>query len=358
MPVQTIDTTQILGDYKNYLWPFLEKYLALIKDLPEFCQISKNYHDVLDFHFQLSSEYSQRKGKYIRPILLMLTAEALGCQREKALNTAIAMQLSEDWILNHDDIEDDSMQRRGLPALHKTYGVPLAINAGDAIHNLTWKVLNDNQTLLGPDLTKKISDEFFTMINRTLIGQTVEIKWTQDNRFDLSLDDVLFILESKTGYYTIAGPMRLGAIIAGADSEQLEKIYKFGINLGRVFQIKDDLLDLTSDFAGQKKQQGNDVYEGKRTVMLTHLAQIIEGDEKTKFFEVMKKTREQKTETEIKWVIEMMHKYGSIDYAQNLLNQYQKEVYDLFDTDLKFLSQNPSRDYIKTIVDFIATRDH
>lgn len=352
------DIVQILNDYKNYIWPNLENYLQLIKDLPNFCQIPSKYQDVSDFNFDLATDYPRRKGKYIRPILLLLTAEALGCAKEKALNTAIAMQLSEDWILNHDDIEDDSLERRGQPTLHRLHGIGLAVNAGDAVHNLVWKVLSDNQKLLGPEMQPKVADEFFTMINRTIIGQTAEIKWTQDNRFDMNLEDVLFILESKTGYYTIAGPMRLGAIIAGASQEQLEKIYQFGVILGRVFQIKDDLLDLTSDFAGQKKQTGNDIYEGKRTVMLTHLAQNITNENKDKFFEIMSKPRDQKTESDVKWVIEMMNKYGSIEYSQNMLNKYQQEVYSIFDTDLDFLSANPARDYLKTIIDFIATRDH
>jgi geranylgeranyl diphosphate synthase type II len=353
-----IDIKQVLTEYKNYIWPNLENYLNLIKNLPSYCQISPKYQDISDFNFKLASDYPQRKGKYVRPILLLLTAEALGCPKEKALNTAIAMQLSEDWILNHDDIEDDSLERRGEKTLHRLYGTGLAINAGDAVHNLTWKVLSDNFKLLGADLSQEITDEFFNMINRTIIGQTVEIKWTKDNRFDLNLEDILFILESKTGYYTIAGPMRLGAIIAGANKDQLDKIYQFGIVLGRVFQIKDDLLDLTSDFAGQKKQYGNDIYEGKRTVMLTHLFQNISGQDKDEFLKIMSKSRDQKTEFEVKWTIEMMNKYGSIDFAKKILNEFQNQAYSLFDTNLKFLSKEPARSYIKSIIDFIATRDH
>ena len=252
---------EILTQNINILWPEIEKYLDLIKNYPEFCKIKPQYQPLLDLHFQMVSDYPQRKGKYLRPTLLMLTAQSLGFDLNKSLPTAAAMQISEDWILGHDDIEDQSLERRGQPAIQKVYGNELAINAGDALHVLMWQVLSKNFLTLDKNIAQKIQDEFFLMLNRTILGQTIEIKWTQENRFDLSEEDVLLILESKTGYYTIAGPMRLGAILAGATEDQLNSIYKFGIMLGRSFQIVDDLLDLTSDFGGLKKQQGNDIYD-------------------------------------------------------------------------------------------------
>ena len=74
--------------------------------------------------------------------------------------------------------------------------------------------------------------------------------------------------------------MRLGAIIASTTPDQLEHIYQFGKLTGYLFQIKDDLLDLTSDFQGLKKQTGNDIYEGKRTIMLAHLFRAVKGEDK------------------------------------------------------------------------------
>jgi len=148
----------------------------------------------------------------------------MGAKREKAMITAAAMQISEDWILNHDDIEDDSESRRGKPALHKIYGNELAINAGDALHIIMWKVLFDNFSTLNKELAMKIIEEFYTMLSRTVLGQEIELKWTRDKRFDLNYEDNLMILESKTGYYSIAGPMRLGAIFARSSRASLKSI--------------------------------------------------------------------------------------------------------------------------------------
>lgn len=349
---------EILKYNRELIWPFIKTNLNQIKDFPPFCVLDKKYQKLVDFHFNMVSDYPQRMGKYIRPTLILLTAQAMGYSQNKTIPTAAAMQLSEDWILGHDDIEDQSISRRGAPAIQKIYGDHLAINAGDALHNLTWQILSQNFSILDKKIAQKINQEFFTMINRTILGQTIEIKWTEENRYDLTEEDILLILESKTGYYTIAGPMRLGAILAGATDSQLESIYKFGTVLGRSFQIIDDLLDLTSDFSGQKSQVGNDIYEGKRTIMLIHLLNHINPKYKSQLQSILQKIRSQKTPKEISWVIKQMEQTGSLEYSRQLANKFSKEARQIFDTELTFLSQEPFRSQISSCIDFITTRNH
>jgi len=353
-----INAVEVLTKYKAILWPEIEKHLDLIKNYPTFCQIKPEYQSLLDLHFKMVSDYPQRKGKYLRPTLLMLTAQSLGVDLKNTLFAAEAMQVSEDWILGHDDIEDQSEERRGYPALQKIYGNELALNAGDALHILMWQILSKNYSILDKNIAQKIEDEFFLMLNRTILGQTIEIKWTQENRMDLTEEDILLILESKTGYYTIAGPMRLGAILAGATDSQLESIYKFGILLGRSFQIVDDLLDLTSDFEGQKKQQGNDIYEGKRTIMLIHLLNNANSSDLSKLKEIFKKPRINKTADEINWVIQKMTEYGSLEYGKSLAKKFTTEAQTIFDKELVFLNKEPFRSELQSIFDFILTRSH
>ena len=353
---QPLSFPQVLENYKKIVWPFIEKNLNQIKDFPDFCKVDQKYQSIIDFHFDMVSDYPKRQGKYLRPTLVLLSAQSMGFDLNKSIPTAAAMQISEDWILGHDDIEDQSDSRRGLPAIQKIYGNELALNAGDALHLLMWQVLGQNFSILDKDVAQKIHQEFFTMINRTILGQTIEIKWIQDNRFDLTEEDILLILESKTGFYTIAGPMRLGAILAGASDSQLESIYKFGVMLGRSFQIIDDLLDLTSDFGGLKKQQGNDIYEGKRTIMLVHLINNINSSDKPKLLEILNKSRSQKTADEVAWVIDQTKQVGSLDYSRNLADKFSKEAVKIFDSELKFLDKEPFRSQLKSCIDFITTR--
>lgn len=355
---QVVDFKQVLEQKKTLVWPEIKKYLDHLLDFPEFCQIMPNYQSVAKFHQKIVGEYPRRQGKYLRPSLVLLTTSAMGYPEKKALKVAAAMQISEDWILNHDDIEDDSWVRRGKPALHRIYGHQLAINAGDALHVLMWRVLQDNFVLVGQKKALAIWDEFCLMLARTTLGQTAEIKWTQDNRLDLSEEDVLFILASKTGYYTIAGPMRLGAILAGASQKQLASLYEFGKNLGCSFQIIDDLLDLTSDFAGQKAQPGNDIFEGKRTIMLVHLLAQAKARDRKRLTDLLNKPREAKSQTEVDWVIEKMRQFGSLDYARCLAEEFASQAKLIFEKKLKFLKFQPARDQLKAGIDFILERDH
>jgi len=353
-----IDFKKVLEEKKEIVWKEIEKYLKGLRKFPSYCRIPSKYQSLVCFHQKIVSEYPQRKGKYVRPALVLLTASAMGFPEEKAVKTAAAMQISEDWILNHDDIEDDSLERRGKPALHRLYGKELAINAGDALHVLMWKVLWDNRQVLGERKAGEIAEEFFQMLNRTTLGQTIEICWTKKNKLDLVDRDILLILESKTAYYTIAGPMRLGAILAGASQKQLESIYEFSKPLGYCFQIRDDILDLTSDFAGLKKQVGNDIYEGKRTIMLSHLLRTAKDGDKKRLLEVMAKKREEKTAKEVDWVIGLMKKYGSLEYAQKLAEKFAQQALETFERKLKFLKYQPARDQLKAGAGFILKRKY
>lgn len=352
------DFVSLLQHYRQLVWPIIEKQLSQATEFPDYCRISPKYSNLLQFHQELISNYPLRFGKYLRPSLVILTAQAMGCPLKRTLTTAAAMQLSEEWVLCHDDIEDNSLERRGAPTLHRLYGPELAINAGDHLQTLQWKLLLDNFSLLGPEMAGKITDEFLVMFNRTFLGQTIDIKWNQDKEIILTDEDVFLTFESKTGYYTIAGPMRLGAILAGATPKELDKIYRFGVYLGRVFQIIDDYLDLTSDFKGLKKQQGNDIYENKKTIMLIDLIRKVDGDDKLKLGLILSKNRDAKTPEDVQYVIGLMRKYGCLEYTLQLARQFSTECLHQFDTDLQFLEVEPFRGQLKAGIDFIVNRDH
>ncbi len=350
--------SQVLARSKKLVWPQIRRYLEELEKFPAYCRPPQRYYSLVKFNRQLIADYPQRKGKYFRPTLVLLTARAMGVSLKKAILTAAAMQMSEDWILNHDDLEDNSRQRRGKPTLHRLYGPELAINAGDGLHVLMWQALLDNCRQLGPEKGLALLNEFNLMLRRTVLGQTVEIKWTRENNLNLKVADVLFILESKTGYYTVAGPMRLGAILAGARKSQLDALYHFGKLVGYSFQIRDDLLDLTSDFAGLKKQRGNDIYEGKRTVMLVHLLQQIKGRPRQRLLAILAKKRAQKTKTDVDWVIRMMAKYGSLDYGRQLAAKFGQEALLYFRQNLGFLRRQPARRQLEAMIRFVIERQY
>ena len=174
-----VDFKKVLEQKKKLVWLEVKKYLDSLSSFPKFCQPAAKYRPLVSFHQKITSDYSQRKGKYLRPTLVLLTAEAMGFPTKKAIRTAAAMQVSEDWMLIHDDVEDDSLQRRGQPALHRIYGSQLAFNAGDALHALMWRILTGNQKVIGPVKSRAIIEEFHRILARTTLGQMVELKWIQ-----------------------------------------------------------------------------------------------------------------------------------------------------------------------------------
>jgi len=351
-----IDFKDVLAEKKKIIWKEYQKYLQEKSRPVEANDKVGNYAEEDSFFWKTVSDYPKRQGKYVRGSLILLVCEALGFPQEKAALTAAAMQASEDWLLVHDDLEDGSFQRRGGKSLHLLYGVNQCINAGDALQIIMWKMLRDNEKVLGAEKAFRVMDEFEKMLMRTSLGQSVEIKWIEENKLDLSDEDLMFVIGGKTVYYSIAGPLRLGGMIAGLDEKKLGLMYDFGIPLGRCFQIRDDLLDLTSDFEGQKKQVGNDIFEGKRTLMLGHLLRTAKGKDLERVKAIMAKKREKKTGEEARFVIDKMKEYGSLDYAAEKASDLKKQAFKAFDEKLGFLDKEPGRSKLKAGIDFILER--
>jgi geranylgeranyl diphosphate synthase type II len=345
-----------LDDYKKRVWPEIKHYLDFNIESISNLEDEK----AQEYHLKLCADYPQRGGKYFRPTLLLLTAEALGGTIQKAIKTAAAMEISEDWLLIHDDFEDHSLHRRGEPTLHRRYSPELAINAGDTLQILMWRILRENESLLGAATTFRIMDEFYRMLMRTAFGQTTEIYHIQNNDCDLTEDDGYFIIDGKTSYYTIAGPMRLGAIIAVEDKDKLERqifptLNEFGRCLGRAFQLIDDVLDLTSDFKGLKKQRGNDIYEGKRSIILIHLLNNANPPDRKQLLEFLNKSRESKTQEEVDHIIHLMDKYESIQYARAQANKLAAQAKSIL-AEVNFFCNAEAEKKLKLSIDFVTER--
>ncbi len=178
---------------------------------------------------------------------------------------------------------------------------------------------------------------------------------TSYRRVDDLLEQDLLEVDGKTVYYTIAGPMRLGAMVAGATKEQLDAIFDVGTPLGRCFQIRDDLLNLQGDREKYGKEIGGDILEGKRTLMLGHLLRNADEEDRKRVEEIMKKPREEKTREEAFEVIDLMEKYGSIEYVKKMAEKFAKEAKENLEK-LDFLKDNKAKEQLKQAIDFILKR--
>lgn len=227
------------------------------------------------------ARFTEGGGKRVRPVLALLGAEAVGGRPEDALSAGIAIELFQSAALVHDDIADESELRRGEPCLYKTEGVGLATNMGDLALTQVFEVVLADEGL-DPARRLAVLAELVRMERHTLEGQALDLGWARDGRWDVTCDDYVYMVTSKTAWYSAALPLYIGAIAGGADKDDAEGLVDLGLHAGVAFQIQDDLLNLVGNAAAQGKDFRSDVAEGKRTLAvvwaLEHLGEAERGE--------------------------------------------------------------------------------
>jgi geranylgeranyl diphosphate synthase, type II len=280
----------------------------------------------VDLLYTMMRDYPSRQAKGMRPFLCVTACRAAGGKESDAILTAACVELFQNWILIHDDIEDGSELRRGEPSLHMKYSEGLALNAGDALHAKTWESLLRNRERLGLKKTFSVMGEFSHMVDETTEGQHMELGWVEGKRWDLKEKDYFEMCTRKTSWYTVASPCRLGAIVAGASSGVLQELREFGLSLGVAFQIQDDALNLVGDQKKYGKAKSDDILEGKRTLILLHLLAAAGQGERDRVISIMNKSREKKTSKDVEFVLSLMDKYDAIGFARKRANELMKEA--------------------------------
>jgi geranylgeranyl diphosphate synthase type II len=301
--------------------------------------------------------YPLRPGKALRPALCMSTCEACGGRKEDAINSSVALELFHNAFLIHDDIEDGSLMRRGKPTLHALYGVPLALNAGDAMQAITLRALLDNYSLLGVRRTQMIFEEVEWMVIQSVEGQSIELGWVENSSWHLTEKDYYQMSLKKTGWYTCITPCRIGAIVAGRNFDLVNRFNSFGYHVGMAFQIQDDILNLKGNEDLYGKESAGDLWEGKRTVMLIHLLHAAEPGEKETLIGILNKHRTEKNAEEISWILEKMHKYESISHAKNVAWRFARQAKHLLETRLTDLIEAEAKQFLRTLVDYMVHRE-
>ncbi len=337
-------------------------YLKEVKTRVDACifDFLPTSHEQPDVHqlYQMMLDYPRRAGKGLRPALCLLICEVFGGNAERAVITASALELLQNWLLIHDDIEDGSELRRGEPCLHQKHGIPMAINVGDALHCKMWEMLHKNTDILGHKLAFQILSEFIQLSNQVVEGQHIELSWVHNNQWNLDENDYLTMCILKTAWYTCITPCRLGAIIGGAAPQEVDVFYDIGKSLGVAFQIQDDVLNLIGDVGRYGKEIAGDISEGKRTLVLIHLFNSCTAAEAQKVIDIMAHSRTEKSETEIQSVLELMRKYNSIEYAQKCAKKLLKEATEKFNLKFAHLPNNRAKQLFLSLIHFFVEREY
>ena len=305
---------------------------------------------------ELILDYPTRGGKGFRPSLCMSTCEAFGGRRSDALNSAVAIELFHNAFLVHDDIEDGSHLRRGLPTLHIRYGIPLAINAGDAMNVLTLRVLLDNFGILGAEKTQRIFEEIDWMVLQSVEGQAIELGWVDRGTWSLQYRDYFRMCLKKTGWYTCITPCRIGAIVGGACIRDVNLFNSFGYHLGLAFQIQDDILNLNGDVQLYGKEAAGDLWEGKRTLMLLHVIHHMTDEERVHIMSILDTPRDDKQEDDIVWILSRMDDLGSIEFAKDVAWRFANHASFILENRLTNIAESEARHFLRHIVDYMVNR--
>lgn len=280
------------------------------------------------------SDYPKRGGKMMRPSLCIATARAFGASIEDALQSAVAIELLHNALLIHDDIEDESEQRRGAPTLHELHGIPIALNVGDMLAMRSLRPLIDNVGRIGPWLALQIVHETERMARESAEGQAIELGWRRDNTMEMTPSDYLVMVLKKTCWLASIYPSRIGAMIGTKQRLGSEAFVRFGFFMGAAFQIHDDVLNLLADLRYGKERCG-DIWEAKRTLMLIYLLQDATSNESADIRAILAKARVERQAEEIIWICDLMEKYGCIErskkFAHGLAGAALHEFASLYD---------------------------
>jgi len=307
--------------------------------------------------YELCAEYPRRGGRGMRPTLCIATACAFGRTIEDALHTAVSIELMHNAMLIHDDIEDESEQRRGLPALHVTAGVPIAINVGDTLSMLSMRPLLDNRDRLGPELALQIFEATERMARESAEGQAIELAWRRDNPVDVTQADYLKMVLKKTCWLATIHPMQAGALIGTAGALVADPIIRFGYLLGAAFQIQDDLLNLVGDAQSYGKELGGDIYEGKRTLMLIRLFELATPSERARLHQMLSQARSERTEAQVRWVREAMDRYDCLEYARRVAQGLAGAAQYEFSVAFQALPDSRDKRFVEALPTWVIERN-
>jgi len=280
-------------------------------------------------------EFICRKGKRIRPLLFCLSYLGFSKKTPSGLyRGALSLELLHDFLLVHDDIIDKSCMRRNRPTMHtllehdfcqnkktKFTGQDLAIVTGDIIYAMaldTFLSISENNLHKEAALKRLIS----TTIH-TAGGEFIELILGNKPIEKVRLEDIYKIYDYKTANYTFASPLAIGATLAGAKTEQVKKIYAYGMLLGRAFQIKDDIIGSFGKESQTGKSNITDIVEAKRTLLIYYAFGHVNKKDRLVIKKIFNANKVRKSElAEIRRIIT---ESGALDYAQKQIkNLYSK----------------------------------
>lgn len=281
-------------------------------------------------------EFISRKGKRIRPCLFVIGYLGYAKKSPPGLyRSALSLELLHDFMLVHDDIIDKSETRRGRPSMHallnrrlvnypnaKFSGQDLTIVAGDVMFAMAmhaFLAVKENPVRKEGSLNKLLEAAFYTGS-----GEFIELLYGLKEIDKISLNDIYKIYDLKTANYTFSSPLVMGAVLAGTDKAEIKKLSKFGIFLGRAFQIKDDILGMFASHKEIGKSTTTDLQEAKKTILIWYAYKHSGKTSRSEIKRILEKEKVDKQD--LAGIRQIIRSSGALDFAKKQVEALIKDA--------------------------------
>ena len=294
--------------------------------------------------YQPNEYFLKLGGKRIRPVLCLMGNELFDDIKTDAWEVGSAIELFHNFTLIHDDIMDKAPLRRGMETIHAKYGENVALLAGDVMLVKAYQQL------------EKIQLEFLHpvlhLFNKTAAEVCEGQQWDMDfeKKETVKLNDYLRMIELKTSVL-LAASLKMGAILGGAGERNQNLLYEFGKKLGIAFQVQDDYLDAFGDPQKFGKLVGGDILANKKTFLLIHTFETVNGKNKDELNELLAANAPDKVEK----VLKIFRDCKVDEWALELKNKYLDEAF-LHLEDIAVVSKR--KQPLKELAQFLVKREH
>ena len=296
---------------------------------------------------EASRQYPYAGGKRMRPAMVIVSAGAVGGNKEKAIPFAAAIEYIHNFTLIHDDLMDGDEMRRGMVTSHVKYGMPTAILAGDALFAKAFDIIAGLD--VSSDVMRKVLKVTSVAVWDLARGQQMDVN--NENGEEVSMEEYIETIRLKTSVLFAAGAAG-GALIGGADDKTVEAVHSYAMSLGVAFQMFDDVLGIIGDPKVTGKSAGNDIRKGKSTVMVTHALKNISDPNVLKEFRSILGDLKA-PEKKIQRAREILDSTGSIKYAISLAEDYVKEAMAKLD----ILPESKDKEFMLALAEFAMKRE-
>jgi len=296
-------------------------------------------------------EFLDRGGKRWRPVLMISACKALNGSEKLALKFAPLVEFVHEGTLLVDDVEDNADTRRGKPAMHKIYGIDCAVNTGNAMYFIPLALLYKNKQNLPDEKLVKIYNIYAQEMLRLSVGQAMDIWWHKGKKRFITEEEYLQMCAYKTGVLARFAA-KLGAILADASKRKIDALGQFGESLGIAFQIQDDILNIAPKSKQWGKELGEDITEGKRTLLVIRALKVLPKKDSEKLLRIL--DSHTKNKRIVNQAIALIKKSGAIDFASAKARQIVSNAWKNIEP---ILEEGEGKEELKAFADFVINRD-